>query len=173
MAPRLTDSHEQIISMMIQGFSNKKIAGIVPCTPRAVRKIRLTYERFGTATVPANRSGPDHKITPAMWEVLCHQLAKEPDMQRQEMVNFINDVLFLFPPDADTVDQPNLVLDNFDNVSPTLIALFEAFRTEIMHIECAIKNGGNLELPLFSHAVSMCVFQVNPKGASAIIGPPF
>jgi len=48
------------------GISTTAIAAAIPCTPRAVRRIRSIYLRFGTTTVPTNRSGPGPKITPMM-----------------------------------------------------------------------------------------------------------
>lgn len=41
--------------------------------------------------MPLNRTGPDPKITPTMQIALYHQLEKEPDMNRREMVDFISD----------------------------------------------------------------------------------
>lgn len=92
MAPRLSKAqHEQILSMIIRGFPNKDIANIVPCTSRAIRRIRSTHARFGSTTVPPNRTGPDPKITPVMRDALCHRLASDADMVRREMVTFIRE----------------------------------------------------------------------------------
>jgi len=77
--------------MILRGFSNGDIANSVLCTLHAVRKIRLTYSRFGIITAPANRSGPDPKITPVILDALCNRLAKEPDMVLCEIVAFISD----------------------------------------------------------------------------------
>ena len=41
--------------------------------------------------MPANRTGPDPKITPTMGDALCLRLAKEPDMNLREMADFINE----------------------------------------------------------------------------------
>jgi len=92
MAPRLTSSqHAQILHMLLEGFSDKAIVEVVPCTTRSLRTIRSTFERFGTTTTPANRTGPDPKITPTMGDALCHRLAKDPDMNQREMADFISE----------------------------------------------------------------------------------
>lgn len=92
MAPRLSKSqHERILSMILRGFSNKDIAKDVSCTLRALRRIRSTYARYGTTTMPANRTGPDAKITPTMGIALAHHLVEEPDLEQHEMVDFIDD----------------------------------------------------------------------------------
>jgi len=41
--------------------------------------------------MPSRRTGPDPKITPTMQNALRHQLAKDSDMTRREMVDFIRD----------------------------------------------------------------------------------
>jgi SOS response regulatory protein OraA/RecX len=92
MAPRLSKSqHEQIRSIILQGFSNEEITEIIPYTPRAARRIRSTYTRFGTTTVPTSRTGPDPKITPTILDTLYHRLAKEPDLDRRKIASFIRD----------------------------------------------------------------------------------
>ena len=92
MAPRLSKSqHDQILSMIIRGCENKEISEAIPCTLRAIRRARSSYERFGTTTMPSNRTGPDPKITPSMQMALCRQLAEDPDMDRREMADFIRD----------------------------------------------------------------------------------
>ena len=95
MAPRLDKfMRNLILSKIRRGDSSKKIAEDVSspdCTvdPRAVRRIRSTYARYGTATKPSKRTGPDRKITPLMPEALLHRLAKEEDMTRREMALFL------------------------------------------------------------------------------------
>lgn len=67
MAPRLSKAHhEQILSMILRGYSNENIGESVPCTTRAVRRARSTHSRFGTTTVPSSRTGPDPTITPVI-----------------------------------------------------------------------------------------------------------
>ncbi|KAK7928432.1 hypothetical protein PG985_005430 [Apiospora marii] len=91
MAPRLSKSqHDQMLSMITRGSTNDDIAEAIPCSERAVRRARLTHARYGTTTVPSTRPGPDPKVTPTMEMALCHQIAKEPDMDRREMMGFIS-----------------------------------------------------------------------------------
>ncbi|KAI8624326.1 hypothetical protein F5Y19DRAFT_454716 [Xylariaceae sp. FL1651] len=52
--------------MILRGSTNDEISKAVLCSVRAVRRARSTYARYGTTTVPANRPGPDPKITPTM-----------------------------------------------------------------------------------------------------------
>jgi hypothetical protein len=61
------------------------------CTARSLRTIRSTFARFGTTILPANRTGPDPKITPTIKNALLHQLAIEPDINQQKMVDLISD----------------------------------------------------------------------------------
>jgi transposase len=75
--------------MILSKFPNREIAKAVPCSERAIRRIRSRLSRFGTTTAPANRGGPDSKITTAMRDVLCEQLTQKPDMIRREMVAFV------------------------------------------------------------------------------------
>lgn len=91
MAPRLLDcEHNQILSMILRGIPNDRIANAIPCTPRAVRRARLAHARYGTTRMPSKRTGPNPKITPTMHMALCHRLASEPDMDRHEMIDFIS-----------------------------------------------------------------------------------
>ncbi len=93
MAPRLNKQmHSLILAKIRRGDSNEKIAEDISSpdrvvTERAIRRIRSTYTRYGQATVPANRTGPDRKITPLMLDWLLRSLAKEEDMTRLEMAN--------------------------------------------------------------------------------------
>jgi hypothetical protein len=92
MAPRLPNfKHKQILSMILRGFSNDEIANLIPCTTRAVRRIRESYSRFGRTTAPPSRRSPEPKITPVMRDVPYDRLAQEPDMVRREMVSFFRD----------------------------------------------------------------------------------
>lgn len=90
MALRLTPSkHEQIQHMLRKGFTDKAISEVVPCTRRSLRPIRSKFERFGTTTMPSNRTGPEPRITPTMGDALFYQLAEEPDMNQHGMADFI------------------------------------------------------------------------------------
>ncbi|KLP02004.1 uncharacterized protein FFB20_15262 [Fusarium fujikuroi] len=90
MAPRLTsEKKDQIRTMLFEGRSISEIAEAIPCSERAVYRTQATIRRFGAATAPTNRAGPDPKITPLMRDILCRELVKEPDMLRREMVTFL------------------------------------------------------------------------------------
>lgn len=95
MAPRLEKHmHRLILAKIRGGDSNEKIAEDISSpdrivTSRAIRRIRSTYTRYGTATTPAKRTGPDPKITPLMLDALYIQIAKEQHMTRQEMATFL------------------------------------------------------------------------------------
>lgn len=97
MAPRLSKfMHNLIVSKIDRGDTNEKIATDVSSpdrvvTPRAVSRIRRTYTRYGTPTVPPRRTGPDPKITPLMLDALYCQLAKDQSVTRQEMASFLYD----------------------------------------------------------------------------------
>ncbi len=92
MAPRLSKTqHELILLMIHRGLSNNDIAKAAPCTARAVRRIRSTFSRFGTTTVPASRTGPDPIISPVIRDSLCSHVSTEPDMVRREMADFIRE----------------------------------------------------------------------------------
>jgi transposase len=77
--------------MILRELSNNEIAGTIGCSVRAVRRIRARLQRYGTTTSPSNRVGRERKITPLMRDALFEQLAKRPDMFREEMIRFLND----------------------------------------------------------------------------------
>ena len=95
MAPRLEEYlHILILAKIRGGDINEKIASYVSSsehvvTSRAIRRIRSTYERYGTATTPANQTGPDRKITPLMLDALLHKLVKKQSMSRREIASFL------------------------------------------------------------------------------------
>ncbi|KAJ6779524.1 hypothetical protein PWT90_07630 [Aphanocladium album] len=95
MAPRLNaHMHELILAKIRRGDSNKKIAEDISSherkvSPHAVRHIRKTYLRYGTATTPAKRTGPDPKITPLMQDSLYIYLANDQGKTREEMATFL------------------------------------------------------------------------------------
>jgi transposase len=76
--------------MILRELSNNEIAGTIGCSVRAVRRIRARLQRYGTTTSPSNRVGRERKITPLMRDALFEQLAKRPDMFREEMIRFLN-----------------------------------------------------------------------------------
>lgn len=97
MAPRLGKfMHRLILSKIDRGDTNEKIAEDVSSpdrkvTSRAISRIRQTYARYGTATVPPRRTGPDPKITPLMLDALYSRLAKDQSLTRREMASFLYD----------------------------------------------------------------------------------
>ena len=90
MAPQLTpEKKDQIRNMLVEGRSITKIATFILYTERAVYRTQSTLRRLSTATAPANRIGPDPKITPLMRDTLRRELVRKPDMLRCEMVAFL------------------------------------------------------------------------------------
>jgi transposase len=90
MPPRLTDGQRyQIRVMSADGELINKIAQVVHCTPRTVRNVQANIVRYRTTTAPANRTGPDPKITPFMQERLCEALVDEPEMVSRKMISFL------------------------------------------------------------------------------------
>lgn len=77
--------------MLDNGESIEKIAEDVGCKRRAIIRVQTSVARYGSTAAPANRSGPDRKITPVMCEALCRRLAEKPDMVRREMIAFIRE----------------------------------------------------------------------------------
>ncbi|KAK4446491.1 hypothetical protein QBC34DRAFT_148344 [Podospora aff. communis PSN243] len=90
MAPRLSSAQRtRIHSLILRRLANCEIADIVRCTERAVRRIRARLDRFGATTAPANRAGPDPKMTPVIRNALFEQLTQRPVMLRREMAAFV------------------------------------------------------------------------------------
>ena len=53
-------------------------------------RMRATVNQYGALTAPANRPGPDPKLTPFLRGELCHLVSVKPDIVRREMVAFVH-----------------------------------------------------------------------------------
>ena len=93
MAPRLAESQLEMIEAMIhdKSLNDKQRAKNAGCSTRAIRRIRLNMNCFGSARAPPITSGRPRSITPSMLQALCDRLVEKPYMYQDEMAVFLWD----------------------------------------------------------------------------------
>lgn len=93
MAPNLTVAQRQQVADLLQGhqLSDLQIAARIPCTDRAVRRIRTNLQCFDRPTAPCYGRGRPRTLKPAMMQFVCLYLETCPDRTLDELVTLVQD----------------------------------------------------------------------------------
>ncbi|KAF4439495.1 transposase [Fusarium acutatum] len=90
MAPNLAAcQHALIHDMILAGYKNAVIAGTANCRASSVRRIRTNMRCYGSTKAPFNGIGRRRLLSPPMLTALLDRLAVQPNMYRDEMVEFL------------------------------------------------------------------------------------
>lgn len=76
MAPNLIVVQRHHIADLIRAdqLSDVQIAAEIPCTDRAIRRIRANLQCFGRPTAPCHGPGRPRTVTPVMMQSMCQYL---------------------------------------------------------------------------------------------------
>ncbi|KAI7762986.1 hypothetical protein LZL87_014405 [Fusarium oxysporum] len=90
MAPNLAAcQHALIHDMILAGFKNAVIARTANCRASSVARIRTNMRCYGLTKAPPNGVGRSRLLSPPMLTALLDRLAVNPNMYRDEMVEFL------------------------------------------------------------------------------------
>lgn len=93
MAPQLAESQHVLIRDMIISKSHKsaEIAEVARCSKRAVERVRVNLDLFGSTKAPPNRAERRRKISSEDLSGLCTSLLTDPGQSLDEMARFLEE----------------------------------------------------------------------------------
>jgi len=93
MAPNLaTHDHHQLVLLNAAGLSKAAISQAIGCSEKTVSNTRVTMRNYGNPRAPRNKPGPPRCITPAVGEAILERLRVKPDLYRDEIVSYLEEV---------------------------------------------------------------------------------